>query len=209
MVCSLRRVALPSPPCSIDASVFREVLCAEYAGKQADVLAWAKRLIALSCPADIARGLMIASFCDANEQTPRLLNDSRFRHGFLGAVAKLAREYYERNLWARHWYEEAKQASDPTAWWRAIELMIDAADGRFVLWLDEDCFESTPFLSFAEFARDGLIKRAENKLKKRADKLFGMSPPSDEVLERRHSCSPAEAMNALAGEGREICKSLM
>lgn len=166
-----------------DSSLFTEVLCGQYAGKQTELLACATSLITSGCPADIARGIMIAGFCDANEETPRLLDDARFRHGFLGSVAKLARESYERNLWARHWYNEATKASDRATWWRAIELMIDATDGRFVLWFDLDRFETTPSFSFAEFARARLVKRADQKLKKRADKLFGMSPPRTEILE--------------------------
>lgn len=165
-----------------DAALFAEALSATDCKKQDQLLRIVEDLVVDDNPGVAARGLTLASFSDPNDLSARLLSDSRFENGFLGEVAKAARHSYERNVWARHWYDEARAAKNRVSWWRAIELMTSASDGRFVLWFKPERDFTPEFASFAEFARDRLSKRSKEKRDKRAKQLFGLSAPSDELL---------------------------
>jgi hypothetical protein len=166
-----------------DADLFIEVLCAAQGDKTTEVLAYARQLMTTGHPGQIARALMIAGFCDANETSPQLFNDPRLDLGFLAQVRAAAQAAYDRNIWAGHWYRLACAATDPAEYWRYCALMIRAADGRFVLWFDpEHDLADQALLPFAYFARDSLKDRSKDKSKDRGEKLFGARPPSKETL---------------------------
>jgi predicted XRE-type DNA-binding protein len=165
-----------------DGALFTEVLCAAYSNKQAEVLELAATWVTNDHPGRIARGLTLLGFCDVNDVSLRLLRDRRFQKGFLAHVGSSARAIYERNEWARHWYTQAQAASDRVDWWRYIQLMLNALDGRFALWFDRNGFAIKDFAEFADFTYDKIKKRAKDKLSKRAKNLLGVAPPSEEVL---------------------------
>jgi hypothetical protein len=168
---------------SNDAELFVEVLCAAKAGKMAEVLVHAEQLMATEHPGQIARAVTLAGFCDVNEVSPRIFDDPRLKMGFLSQVTEAARGAYERNAWARHWYEEACAATDAVQFWRSCALMIRAADGRFILWFDPDRdLKQVTLMPFARFAGDSLKDRAKDKRKDREKMLFGVRPPSSEML---------------------------
>jgi hypothetical protein len=58
----------------------------------------------------------------------------KLKHGFLKNVMTKAREAYERNAWARDWFDKTQSASDNVKYWRFSQLMLKAADARHVLW---------------------------------------------------------------------------
>jgi hypothetical protein len=168
---------------SNDAELFVEVLCAAEAGKMAEVLAHAEQLMGTEHPGQIARAVTLAGFCDVNEVSLRIFTDPRLIMGFLSEVTQAARGAYERNAWARHWYEEACAATDAVQFWRSCALMIRAADGRFILWFDPHRdLKQAILMPFARFAGDSLKDRAKDKRKKREKMLFGVRPPSSEML---------------------------
>jgi hypothetical protein len=178
---SLRRAAMQSA--ATDAGLFREALAAGYADKQPELIARAKELAATGHPASVARGLMLAGYADVNHDTMSLFNDDRFQAGFLGQVVAKARYAYERNVWARHWYDKACRADNLDDWWRISELMIRASDGRFVLWYRPNENFRPPHRPFADFAFDRMKKRAKKVFSKREKTLFGLTPPSQDMLD--------------------------
>jgi hypothetical protein len=166
-----------------DAELFIEVLCAAQGGKTTEVLAYARRLMETDHPGHMARALMIAGFCDANETSPQLFSDPRLDLGFLAQARTAAKAAYERNIWSRHWYKLACAATDPTEYWRYCALMIRAADGRFILWFDpEHDLAAKALLPFAYLVHDSLKDRTKERSKDRSEKLFGARPPSRETL---------------------------
>ncbi|WP_284273964.1 hypothetical protein [Bradyrhizobium iriomotense] len=166
-----------------DADLFIEVLCAAQGKKTIEVLAYARQFMTTGHPGQMARALMIAGFCDANETSSQLFNDPRLDLGFLAQAKAAAQAAYDRNIWARHGYTLACAATDPAEYWRYCALMIRAADGRFVLWFDpEHDLTDKTLLPFAYFAHDSLKDRSKDKSKDRGEKLFGARPPSKETL---------------------------
>lgn len=177
-IAQLRKSRLRSLP--NDAELFTEVLCAINAGKTAEVVEYAEALMATEHTGDMARALILVGFCDANAVSPILLNDSRCALGFLAEVVATARAAYERNIWARHWYEAACTTQESVAFWRNCALMIRAADGRFISWYKPvDDLQQPALMSFARFASDGLKDRAKTKRNDRGKTLFGLHPPSE------------------------------
>lgn len=166
-----------------DAELFVETLSALEAGKMSEVLALAEQLMAADHPGQIARAVTLAGFCDTNERASCIFEENRLKHGFLAHVTESARSSYERNQWAKHWYQRACGTENAIECWRYFALMIRAADGRFVLWFDPARdLKDTKLMPFARFAHDSLKNRAKKKLQMRREKLFGVRPPSSETL---------------------------
>jgi hypothetical protein len=166
-----------------DAELSVEVLCAAYVGKQAAVLDIALELISEDHPGSIARGLILAGFCDANDVSARLFASLDYVTGFLGHVADRARTVYKGNLWARHWYRQAQAAGTAVEWWRFTELAIEASDGRFVLWNGASVDESSAFVGFTDFAWDRMKTGAEKKRGEYAKTFLSLKPPSDSIMQ--------------------------
>jgi hypothetical protein len=166
-----------------DVGLALQALCAAYAHKQTEVESYAESLVGDDHPGRIARGLTLAGFCDENRFSTALLRSPPFASGFLGHVSDNAKAAYDRNLWARKWYVKMKEAAETVEWWRYSQLMISAADKRFVLWYDPARdFERAEIRQFADFTRGELRDRANKRNEKRKNKLFAIDPPSENIL---------------------------
>lgn len=86
-----------------------------------------------------ARGWRLLGFADAAEPFIGLWEELPFpdrNHGWLTGVAAASRETFDRNRWARHWYERFLNASSPAEAYANFRLMLGCMDQRVRLWLD-------------------------------------------------------------------------
>jgi len=130
-------------------------------------------------PAWTARALTIAGLRVKNLHSDAILARD-WGGGFLGAVAKAAREAYERGAWTETWLSQLCAADDPNDVWRFGQLAEGIADYRSLIdvtWRDAPTI-TRPFLS--EIV-ERLVKAAEKRQKKREGSLFGQKPPERDL----------------------------
>lgn len=88
-------------------------------------------------PAEIARGLMVAGFSDASEVNANIIKRYENTAGMIGKAYKAAKYAYERNEWARHWYQKMCETNQRNEFWQASLLLNKIVDGRFEVWHQE------------------------------------------------------------------------
>ena len=134
-------------------------------------------------PAVVSRGIMVAGFSDQSEFNNEILKRYEGSAGLIGTAQKAAKYAYERNVWARHWFEMMCQTGKNTDFWRYALLFSKIVDGRFAVWRSSYAQKGSPIKSFGP-AVDGWLKnrfvRWENHRKK---KLFGSDAPASIFLE--------------------------
>lgn len=163
-----------------DAALESAVVAAEVSGAGAWVGRFAANLVATGSTPDVARGLAIAGLMDTNSMSDRLLGTSD-HVGFLRFVSDWAKKQYQRNAWAKQWYQTALSSNDPAEFWRYSTLAAGVVDTRFWLWTDPT--PNSPMLArFGETALEALRKAAEKRHKKRSDKLFGLAVPERDLV---------------------------
>lgn len=89
----------------------------------------------------IARAYTLLGFADTTPIFEALWSDFELRKpqsGWLTHVYREARDAFQRNRWARHWYRAYLEATDPAASFAAYELLVAAADMRATLWIKRD-----------------------------------------------------------------------
>ncbi|WP_234190774.1 hypothetical protein [Shinella sp. NM-101] len=96
--------------------------------------------------------------------------------GYVGIALKAARGAYDRNQWARHWYDEMRKAETHEAFWQASVLFAKVVDARFVLWR-HPADRSTLFGRCWSSIKRETESRIDKWHNKRKDKLFGDTRP--------------------------------
>lgn len=157
-----------------DAELEMRVFAAEAAGHGKWLEEWIDQEIASGVPGRIARALTVEGFRNSDTETsPRLSRD--WGTGFLGQVAKHARDAYARNQWAKHWCAETFGATDPVDFWRWSELTSGIADIRSFHWFSAP--ETQMMARFGDELFTRLRQSAKKRSDKRKDKLFGLKAP--------------------------------
>ena len=154
-----------------------EVLAAEQADRHDILDAYIEAKCSSDVPAIVARGLMVAGFCDDREKPARILADHADRAGLIGAAHSAAEYAFERNRWARHWYQKMAKTEDPVQYWVNKCLFAKIVDGRFVLWERHDSDRSSPLFVYHEITEKAVKDRCEKWKRKREKKLFGQDAP--------------------------------
>jgi hypothetical protein len=166
----------------IDHDLSLEVLAALFSGQQDLLTEYIETKLRKMEPAEIARGIMVAGFSDQSEFDDEILKRYEGSAGLIGSAQKAAKYAYERNVWARHWYEMMCQTNENTDFWRYAVLFSKIVDGRFAVWRSQYPKKSRPIQSFGPGV-DGWLKnrfaRWENHRKK---KLFGSDAPASIFL---------------------------
>ena len=90
-----------------DHELAMEVLAAEQAGRHDILDAYIKATCDGDTPAIVARGLMVAGFCDDREEPARVLAAHAGRAGLISTAHSAAEYAFERNQWARQWMDDA------------------------------------------------------------------------------------------------------
>ena len=160
-----------------DHEIATEVLAAEQAGRHDVLDAYIKAQCGSDTPAVVARGLMVAGFCDDREAPARVLADHEDRAGLIGTAYSAARYAFERNLWARHWYQKMAETEDPAQYWVNKCLFAKVVDGRFELWERDISDRSSPLFVYHEITENAVKRRCERWKQKREKKLFGQEAP--------------------------------
>lgn len=129
-----------------------------------------------------ARGWQLLGFADAAEPFIGLWQELPLpdrHHGWLALVAAASREAFERNRWARHWYERFLSASSPAEAYANFRLMLSCMDQRVRLWVDGDKMRDAPLAALLNaywaVEHQTLRKRIEETNKDGKDRLFGLS----------------------------------
>ncbi len=128
-------------------------------------------------PAQIARGIMVAGFSDESEFNSNILFKYENFVGLIESAHAAAKYAYERNIWARHWFEQMCIALQPEDFWCNSILFNKIVDGRFALWKDEYTHRSAPILAFGQSTQNQLENRYKRWEKNRKTKLFGREAP--------------------------------
>lgn len=139
-------------------------------------------------PSEVARGLMVIGFSDQNFLYDEILERYVNTLGVIGVAYKAAKYAYERNQWARHWFEQMSLAEDPVEFWRYQMLFLKIVDGRFDAWqkkYEAIQVEDSPAKRFSYGFTQEINHRLEDWAKKRQKTLFGEDAPNPVFLSHR------------------------
>jgi hypothetical protein len=129
-------------------------------------------------PAEIARGLMVAGFSDDSEFNSEVLSRYENCAGLIGSAGKAAKYAYERNCWARHWFEKMSNSVDSNEFWSSSVLFNKIVDGRYAVWHDEYPRVSALIKSYRPDTGGRLNNRYNRWKAHREKKLFGNEAPA-------------------------------
>ena len=161
-----------------------EVLAAEQAGRHDVLDAYIEAKCSSDTPAVVARGLMVAGFCDDRKEPARVLADHAGRVGLIGTAHSAAEYAFERNRWARHWYQKMSVTEDPVQYWVNKCLFARVVDERFKLWERHDSARLSLLVVYHEITKDSVKRRCEKWKRKREKKLFGQDAPEPLFIQR-------------------------
>ena len=167
---------------SNDCELAQEALAAHLSGKHDLVESYVESRLKRVEPSDKARGLMVGGFSDRNGYIDNVLEEYRDVPGFLGEVCGAAAYAYERNVWARHWYEEMCRAVDAVEFWGFSVLFLKVADGRCDSWFSEYGVSDGLMTRFWPNLRSALNRRVRKWQTSRERKLFGSDVPKGVFL---------------------------
>ena len=155
----------------------QEVLAAHLSGMASVIRQYIDAKLEVAEPAEVAHALMAAGFSDHSQYNENVLNRYGSADGFIGEVHDAARYAYDRNRWARHWFERMCGAHDNVDFWRFSILFTKIVDGRFDLWRSEYKEWSEPMRLFWPSVKNRLRNRLRKWENKRKSELFGQDVP--------------------------------
>lgn len=155
----------------------REVWAALWQGKSYILTQYIDVRLNSTWPAAQSRAILTAGFMGENQHSSAVLSRFAGVPGLLGETQRIAHEFYQRHIWAMHWYAIMRRASSTEEFWRAAVLFRVVADGRIEALTQFSDTPTTTFLLYWPGARRLLNNRFDklrNKLKK---KLFADEAP--------------------------------
>ena len=164
-----------------DHSIAQEVLAAELCSRKEILHSYIEDLSKRPEPLRIVRAIMVAGFMNENQVSTVLLGRFGNADGFIGAATKAAIFSYQRNCWAKHWYNQMNLATSPKDFWCAQMLFEKIVDGRFEIWSGQPPEDSLAKLHQA-LVQSRVTARCDKWQKKRKTKLFGEPIPDEYVL---------------------------
>lgn len=176
----LRFARLDRPGTDHDLSL--EVLAALLNGQQELLTAYIGAKLRKEEPAEISRGIMVAGFSDQSEFNDEILKKYEGSAGLIGSAHKAAKYAYERNVWARHWFEMMCQTEENTDFWRYAVLFSKIVDGRFDVWRSNYERKGSPIQLFGPAVNRRLKNRFARWENHRNKKLFGSDAPASIFL---------------------------
>ena len=165
-----------------DHVISQEVLAAHLNGREDLLHRYIYAKLERKEPAEIAHALMVAGFSDHSPFNDDVLDRYRGVDGFIGETHDAARYAYDRNRWARHWFERMCEAYDSVEFWRFSILFTKIVDGRFDLWRSKYEVRNEPMQLFWSSIRNRLQNRFRKWEDKRKKKLFGQDVPAEIFL---------------------------
>lgn len=155
-----------------------EVLAALLDSQQELLAAYIETKLRKEEPSEISRGIMVAGFSDQNEVNDEILKRYEGSAGLVGSAYKAAKYAYDRNVWARLWFEKMCQTDENTDFWCYATLFSKVVDGRFSVWHSNYARKGSSIQSFGPSVEDSLKSRFERWKGNRNKKLFGLDAPA-------------------------------
>ncbi len=168
--------------CRDDGQIANEVLAATLCGHVKIVEETIDTLLATGQPVDTCLALTIAGFCDESAHASSALARFEGTKGYIGIAQKAAAEAYKRNVWARHWYEQMRNAASPLEFWQASVLLTKIVDVRYDHWAVEQSEGTSVFAAFLPTVEREITRRIEKWQGKRKDNLYGDKAPASLFL---------------------------
>ncbi|WP_374580351.1 hypothetical protein [Pseudoduganella sp.] len=162
----------------------REVWAALWGGREETLRRYIDAQFRSQHPAIQARGIFISGLMNQNDYSDQVLRRFSDVPGLLGRTASDALEFYQRNLWAQHWYDLMRNAANPEEFWRAGVLFLKVTDGRIALLKHSTSPSDVYNLHWRGFERQ-LSNRFKRVQDKRRKKLFADDVPSSTFLIRQ------------------------
>ena len=165
-----------------------EVLAALSSGEEAALTEFIGERLDRGEPEGIARALLVAGFSSQQDRNKDVLYCYRDAKGFIGEAYRAAKYAYDRDGWARYWFQEMCKADCPTEFWRYSVMFTKIVDGRFMIWNFDYTQREEPMRLFRS-SIDGEIDRRVEKWRRHREKtLLGAKKPADVFLpDRRES----------------------
>lgn len=179
---SLRRARLDHA--TTDNEISQEVLAATVRSKDAFLDHYVREMLAADRPVDVARALMVCGFSSPSDERAGIIAAHFELLGPIGEAARRARYAYNRNVWARHWYDLMRDADTPEDFWRFSALFLKLIDGRYQHWHVPPPRSGSPMESFLPGLWQGIKRRIKSWQDKRLKTLFGETAPNVEYMRR-------------------------
>ncbi|MFT4075619.1 MAG: hypothetical protein QM647_08795 [Asticcacaulis sp.] len=157
--------------------IAEEIAAALMAGKLGFLLEYIKEALTSDVPVVVARAVTVCGFLDNNIFAAETIERYVAQKGLVGDAARAAQYAYERNMWARHWFDLMCKADESQDYWRYSTLFHKIIDFRYDLWEAEFPRTGKIIRRFEPLLTDGIKKRIEKWNKKRSEKLFAMNVP--------------------------------
>lgn len=184
---SLRRARLD---CALtDNEIAQEVLAATVGSKDAFLDLYVREMLDTDRPVDVARALMVCGFSLSTDSRDGIIAAHSGLPGPIGEAARRARYAYDRNVWARHWYDRMRDADTPEEFWRFAVLFLKLVDGRYQHWNVPQPGIGSPMERFAPGLWHGIKRRIKSWQDKRAKTLFGEKAPNAELIANVMRCT--------------------
>ena len=165
-----------------DHELSQEVLAVHLNDKQGLLRQYIEAKLKKEEPAEIARAIMVAGFSDHCEFNDGVLNQYQDTDGFIGDAYNAAQYAYERNSWARYWFEKMCEADEADGFWCFSILFTKIVDRRYYIWQSEYTEENEPMQLFWPSVRSKLKNRFDRWENLRKKKLFGGDVPNEIFL---------------------------
>jgi hypothetical protein len=173
---ALRRKRLD---CAVnDQAIAVEVLSALHCDHGSFLEAYIADKLARPEPAEVARGLIVAGYCDQSQPIEWTLGKYEGTAGLPGKAYAAAISAYSHNIWARHWFKIMCETNDPATFWQAGVLFAQCVDGRFQTWKDTFAQTGGPIAAFGSSLNNTLKWRYEKLERERQKRLFGQDAPA-------------------------------
>lgn len=155
----------------------REVWAAIWQGKSYILTQYIDTCLSSNWPAAQARGILAAGLMPENQHSSEVLKRFADVPGLLGNTQRIANEYYQRHIWAMHWYAIMRSASTSEEFWCAAVLFRVVADSRIEALAQFNDAPTTVFYRCWPGARRQLHNRFEKLRNKWKKSLFSDEAP--------------------------------
>jgi len=165
-----------------DHDLSQEVLAGLMNERQELIVFYIREKLKCHEPSEIARGLMVVGFSDESEFNTEVISRYENCSGFLSAAQKAAKYAYDRNRWARSWFQEMCTAEEPVEYWRYSMLFLKIVDARFATWHQGYARSGNPIATFERSLVSHRKNRYDQWRKHRLKTLFGSKAPNSIFL---------------------------
>ena len=161
-----------------------EVLAAYLSNQHELLVEYIEEKLGHDEPLEICRGIMVAGLSEHSKLNNEVLQKYETSAGLIADAQKAAKYAYDRNIWARHWYQLMCQTNNNIDFWRYSILFTKIVDGRFDIWQSEYEKKGESIKLF-ELSLDDKIKHRISRWEyHRKNKLFGSDAPHKIFLQK-------------------------